>query len=547
MTKISPFSQSFAHLVWLLVHKQDAQAEQKEALRQCLAKLSENMQALILSDLSFTVAGAFQDAQLGEHVTWLSELSIRMSAHSARAVEFAKAAPAQEVLGVARALATKPEPDDGEAFDQMIVALSPSAIVVQVGKQGFVRHATPAFGRPAFGPARTPRSTRAVPEISTAASFDDHLMGADLSLGVHREAEPMEESENITDDTKTMMQSALTNAVDPGQGLKALLGHLDQLNGSGDATRVIDQIAREAEDRARNGLWVDLAEVLDRLHDRYEKLPDGDLRRAHLMAIRRLEKPMYMQGIVRLIPRRRELRDALTRVFAHAGETGADALIDALVSSNNTGERSAYRTVLAHCPSAIPALVHLLGDTRWYVVRNAAELLGDLGSAEADAKIAAILTHGDPRVRRSAAAALGKLATQKSVLALLQAIHDPSPDVRLQVAISLGAARNPRAVPWLLEALDKEQEKEVQAAMVSALGRMPTDEAIARLTRMSEPGGLLLRKPSAQRVQAVEALGEAGTASAKSVLRGLLADRDRAVREAAERALNETELAAKES
>jgi HEAT repeat protein len=89
-----------------------------------------------------------------------------------------------------------------------------------------------------------------------------------------------------------------------------------------------------------------------------------------------------------------------------------------------------------------------------------------------------------------------------------------------------------------VEALDKEQSPEVQAAIVGALGRMPTDESIARLTRVAEPGGLLRRKPTALRIQAVEALREAATAPATEVLRGLTNDRDSSVREAATRALN---------
>jgi HEAT repeat protein len=179
--------------------------------------------------------------------------------------------------------------------------------------------------------------------------------------------------------------------------------------------------------------------------------------------------------------------------------------------------------------------MHLLGDSRWYVVRNAAELLAELSPPDADAKLAMVLGHGEPRVRRAVATALAKIGTPRAVLALLQAVQDSSPEVRLQVALGLGTTRNPRAVPWLIEALDKESDGDVQSAMLSALGKMPTEEAVARLARAAEPGGMLLRRSTAMRLNAVEALLEAGTPSAHAVLRSLMNDRDRDVREAAAR------------
>ena len=282
---------------------------------------------------------------------------------------------------------------------------------------------------------------------------------------------------------------------------------------------------------------MDLAEVMWRLYERHERLPDSDLKRNCQAALRRLEKPMLMQGIARLLPRRREMRERVTKLLARAGEPAADALIDLLVNSEHTAERRAYRTALAQCEAAVPALLHLLGDSRWYVVRNAAELLGELAPHDADKRLAELLNHREPRVRRAVAGSLSRFGTPRAVLALLAAVQDPSPEVRLQVVLGLGTIRNPRSVPWLVEALDREQDPDVQAALLSSLGLMPTEEAVERLARAVEPGGLLLRKATMYRLHAVEGLRQTGTPSAHAILRSLLNDRDRDVRTAAERAL----------
>jgi HEAT repeat protein len=123
------------------------------------------------------------------------------------------------------------------------------------------------------------------------------------------------------------------------------------------------------------------------------------------------------------------------------------------------------------------------------------------------------------------------------LLALLQALHDESPDVRLQSVQAIAQARNSRAVPWLLEALDQEQDTDVQLAIVSALGRVPTEDGVARLVRAAEAGGMLVRKPVAIRLRAIDALLEAGTPSARRALESLLEERDREIRAAVLRAV----------
>jgi HEAT repeat protein len=182
-------------------------------------------------------------------------------------------------------------------------------------------------------------------------------------------------------------------------------------------------------------------------------------------------------------------------------------------------------------------LLHLLSDDRWYVVRNAASLLGELGCVEADRRLAELMAHRESRVRQAVAVALGKLGTSRTVLALLQALNDASPDVRLQASLAIASARNSRTVPWIIEALDHEQDPDVQAALLSALGAAPTEDGVARLVRAAEAGGMLVRKPAALRLRAIEALSEAGTPSARHALQGLLSDRDREIRAAVERAV----------
>ena len=303
-------------------------------------------------------------------------------------------------------------------------------------------------------------------------------------------------------------------------------------------SRVLDEVASVAEARAGEGRWDVVARVLAAFVDREVSAEDAELRRAYTIAVRRLTKPTLIRGIAVLLPRRPELRDPLHAVLLRLGSDGAEALIDLLTSSDSLTDRRAYLAALAKIRDAVPTLIHLLGDNRWYVVRNAVDLLGEMRAAEAENALLEVVTHREERVRRSAATALARLGTLRSVQAVEKMAADAVPEVRAHAAQGLGGVKSPRAVSVLARALDRETDTEVQAVILAALGRQATDEAVARLAQAAEPDGRLFkRKPTALRLAAVQALVEANTPAALAALQRFADDREREVRLVAARAL----------
>jgi HEAT repeat protein len=154
-------------------------------------------------------------------------------------------------------------------------------------------------------------------------------------------------------------------------------------------------------------------------------------------------------------------------------------------------------------------------------------------ASEAEEALGVALGHGDERVRRAAANALARLGTQKAVQSLQGALHDPSPLVRVQVVSGLASRKGSRSAGTLATALDGEANIEVQLAILAALGRVATTEAVNRLIKAAEPDGRLFKKkPVAYRVAAVHALGDARTPAARAVLQTLANDKEREVRDA---------------
>ena len=131
-----------------------------------------------------------------------------------------------------------------------------------------------------------------------------------------------------------------------------------------------------------------------------------------------------------------------------------------------------------------------------------------------------------------------KLGTPNAFKGIYDAVSDTSPEVRMQAAVAIATRKDGRTSATLIRAIEDEADADVQLAMIAALGRVATPDAVQKLVKMAEPEGRLFRKKATNiRVAAVQALGDAKTAAAVAALKELAADKEKDVRETATRAL----------
>ena len=568
-TSATTFPARFADLVHLLAYEPDAVSEQERVLNEAVAAIAAADTSITTSQLNVDL---LDDGQSPEAVR-LHELVMRMSAHSAHRIDFLMAAPREQVLGVARILAGEAHPnDDGAAFDYDLIKVGITHVEVHLGRNGFVRtgsltpsasprvngassHASTSHRRtPPFGSLTPPRSDAVSPTgadqpAPASPSNGGHRAtprGGALTLGAEipgglaaRRTTPVVGAPAIPDESNRIIEGAFKTKSLTTMSDDELINQIRRGVTSHNAMRVLEDIGMVAEARAQEGRWEVLARVFEAyLANEAAAEHDADLRRAYTIALRRLTKPTLIRGIAGLLPRRRELREPLQAVLLRLGPDAAEVLIELLTSADSMTDRRAYLAALVKIRDAVPTLIHLLGDTRWYVVRNAADLLGEMRPPEAESALLEVVNHREERVRRSAATALARFGTARSTQALERMLTDAVPEVRMHAVQGLGSAKSPRAVGALARALDREADHEVQAVIFAALGRLATDEAIAHLTKAAEPDGRFFkRKPTALRVSAVQALAEANTPAALAALRRFAADKDREVRDAAARAL----------
>jgi HEAT repeat protein len=271
-----------------------------------------------------------------------------------------------------------------------------------------------------------------------------------------------------------------------------------------------------------------------------QRLPEASgMRRQYAIALRRIGSRRALEALGQLVavPGHRAAAVAALRRY---GSDAVEVLLAQLVAAPAMAERRAVFDALRQMQEGTDQLVHMLDHHEWFVVRNVAELVGELEVEQAVPALARRLEHPDERVRKAVALALAKIGTRSAVEPLRRALRDRSPDVRVHVALGIGGRRAAALAMPLVAALDEEKDEAVQRELILALGRIGSPDAVQALIRFAQPSGRLFgRRPTAVRVAAVEALRLAATAPALGTLEGLCGDSDRQVRAAARAAVAE--------
>jgi len=491
MDQSATFARHFSRLLWLLLNEGGSVDEQKMSLRATVQAIKLGPVSVVSANLELRANDTIVPAALAG----VRDVAARMTAHSIRAVTITRGAKPPDLLGFARILAADAVPNDGGAqVSQKLAALGAGSLTLT--------------------------TIEAVPGRS----------GADVPVGPVTVPAPF---------SGAPLPKARRDASSSAMSVDELLRALDAAGTSEAAnTKALDDLIILADHSARIGKAIVVADIFTGVLSRHGKLADGDVKSAFAMSMRRLSKPALLRAVAGMIIKHPERKQPVYEILKRTGEDGSAALIEQVGQARTAGERQKLLAVLTTLPDAVPALIRMLGDSRWFVVRSAADLLGEMVAIKAEDALVQLLGHGDDRVRRSATNALLKLGTPNAVKGVYEAVRDSSPVVRMQVAAALSIRKDAKTTATLILAIDSENDGDVQLAMIAALGKIATPEAVQKLVKMALPAGRLFgKKDAGLRVAAVQALGEARTQAAAKALKELMSDKDKDVRETANRAL----------
>ncbi|MDP3910562.1 MAG: HEAT repeat domain-containing protein [Gemmatimonadales bacterium] len=482
-----------------------AKEEQKREFRALISLLKEEGATLTAQEGRVSVNGRTLDGGP------LGALAQRLEFHAVSEIVIPPDAPLQETFELLRALADQPGSDD---------------IATRLRASGAERISVAMQPPPLEPEPIVPQGTDGVSSVPLAG----------IPLLYHATPPPAAPA-----DVPSIVQDSLSAGFSPATAATRPTGELmAELARRPDGPQVGDLLAvlgRQLETAMRQSRVAQVLDILTGVVSAEQQVSDATRRRQYSIALKRMYTKSVLEAIAQLAGAPGHRDDALA-ALRRAGEDGVEVLLDLLVAAPTVEERRGVFVALTGMKEGTDQLVHMLGHHQWFVVRNVAELAGELALEDAVPALAQQLDHTDERVRKAVALALAKIGSRGAAEPLRRALRDKSPEVRIQAALGVGGRRSSALAMPLVVAMEEEADENVEKELMLALGRIGSAAAVQALIKFAQPGGKLFgRKSSALRTTAVEALRLAATPAAVGTLEGLTADGDKNVRAAALAAL----------
>lgn len=282
------------------------------------------------------------------------------------------------------------------------------------------------------------------------------------------------------------------------------------------ARRVVDALASKAGDRqsvtsAPSRVALDRLAASDAMREAAELLEQMDNNEAEMFA----------------------------QMCAVVGPATVTALLPELSLEHDTpGRRRAFAIAVGFGVLAVSRLAALLSQRHWHAQRNAAILLGQIGSPEAVPLLQPLIRVSDARVAREAARALSNIDDPSAARAVHTVLRATSGHLRKAVVDVLVAERDPRVVPVLQRILNESEplghDHDIVIDTLGALGTLGVisdDRAVGDIARLMHRRSWFARKKiRALKRTALETLQRIGTPAATVAIRDAAASGDRLLR-----------------
>ncbi len=134
------------------------------------------------------------------------------------------------------------------------------------------------------------------------------------------------------------------------------------------------------------------------------------------------------------------------------GTTAISSAIDLLGHTNSLKVRKTLSTLLGNIgEAAVPVLLNMMHDSRWFIMRNICAILGSIASHESLAALMECLHHHDLRVRKEAIRSLALLGGNEAETAILNILRGNDTALHPQAVASLGGMKSKKSLPDLLK------------------------------------------------------------------------------------------------
>ncbi len=198
----------------------------------------------------------------------------------------------------------------------------------------------------------------------------------------------------------------------------------------------------------------------------------------------------------------RRITHGLGNVWEHhsdsivlVGPPALPFLFHALARSDSRKDRTRLLSTIQRFGNAVqePA-IQLLQDKRWFVVRNAIELLGNSNDPDVIPVVCNYIDHDHPKVRNAARTAARKLGGERSMDALLEAVDKGDETDRRHAVSQLTFFPAQAVLPKILEVVDKAPVSVAEEAF-RVLSELDPPDMVQFLEKtLADRGGLFNKK-----------------------------------------------------
>ena len=145
-------------------------------------------------------------------------------------------------------------------------------------------------------------------------------------------------------------------------------------------------------------------------------------------------------------------KNALYAVLKAGGATAITSSIEFMGRTNSIKARKTLYTMLGSLGNAaVPALLNLMHDSRWFITRNICAILGAIASRDALTPLTKCLYHPDLRVQKEAIRSLALLGGHEAEEALLGILRGADTVLYQQAIASLGGMKSRKALAELMK------------------------------------------------------------------------------------------------
>ncbi len=213
-------------------------------------------------------------------------------------------------------------------------------------------------------------------------------------------------------------------------------------------------------------------------------------------------------------------RWAVQGLLLAAGQAGADALLDEIITAPEAAaRRNLFNALVLFGPELRPLAEARLKHPEWYVTRQMAALLGEIGGEEALPALEAAYDDPEPRVKKEVLKSMVKIGGGRVTNFMVKVLDEDDQSIVAQAIISLGALKDASAVDALKDIAFKREgfaePSDAAKEAVKALGMIGDPKAVPHLVKILSRKVWFGKKANEEmRSMAAMSLGMIGTQEA---------------------------------